>query len=61
MGADFASAAARAAHIAQGLGWTPDIFWAATPADLRLALGPPPETPGDGDVLRRLMEAYPDG
>lgn len=61
MGADFASAAARAAHIAQALGWTPDIFWAATPADLRLALGPPLEAPGDGDVLRRLMEAFPDG
>jgi hypothetical protein len=61
VGAEFAAAAATAAHLAQALGWPPDIFWAATPADLRLALGPPPETPGDGSVLARLMKEFPDG
>lgn len=39
--ADFAEDACRLAAIcAQMLGWRPDEFWQATPADLRLALGP---------------------
>ncbi len=58
----FALAAAFAAHLAQRLGWPPDVFWAATPADLRLALGPAAEADTlDPGTLKRLMEAYPDG
>jgi len=60
--ADFAAAAVRAAAIAARLGWVPDIFWAATPADLRHALGAPEaEDAAGGDVLARLMREFPDG
>ena len=47
---------------AQLLGWRPDDFWAATPADLRGALGLDAATdaPADGALLGRLMEAFPD-
>lgn len=61
----FAERAARLAGMA-GLmfGWAPELFWAATPAELEAlarALG------GDGTAalgtgeLGRLMEAFPDG
>ena len=41
MSARFAESAARAAALAgQGLGWRPDEFWAATPAELALILAP---------------------
>lgn len=57
----FAAAALVAARVAATLGWTPPVFWAATPADLRAALGldltPPAAAPPD---LARLMEAFPD-
>ncbi len=33
----FASAATTAARVAAVLGWSPAIFWSATPADLRAA------------------------
>ncbi len=66
-GEEFAHAAARLAVIAGALlGWRPAEFWAATPAELggivaamlpREAAAAPP----DGDTLRRLMEAFPDG
>ncbi len=58
----FADAARRAAAVAARLGWRPDDFWAATPADLRLALGLdlPTQTPADAALLARLMEAMPD-
>lgn len=45
----------------RGLGLTPDVFWALTPAELYLLLGK-----GDGaspmgrDGLEALMAAYPD-
>ena len=51
------------------LGWSPDAFWRATPAELAAVVGvlaggvlaggavAPPE----GDVLARLREAFPDG
>jgi uncharacterized phage protein (TIGR02216 family) len=46
------------------LGWTPDIFWAATPAEIaalvQAAAGDAPEALGSRD-LARLMEAFPDG
>jgi uncharacterized phage protein (TIGR02216 family) len=56
-------AARQAARVASALlGWSPDIFWAATPADLRNALGLDlaSEAPADTTMLARLMEAFPD-
>ena len=62
--ATFETAAKAAARVAAALlGWRPDEFWAATPADLRTALGLDAiggDAPGDGALLARLMEAYPD-
>lgn len=63
MSADFAGAARRAARVAAALlGWRPDEFWAATPEDLRNALGLAAATdaPAGGDLLARMMEAFPD-
>lgn len=41
MSEDFSTGAGRAAIAAmQHLGWSPEQFWTATPAELRLALGP---------------------
>ncbi len=45
-------------------GWSPDTFWAATPAEIaalvRAATGDGP--PGlASDDLAQLMEAFPDG
>jgi uncharacterized phage protein (TIGR02216 family) len=61
----FAEAARRAAHVAAAaLGWRPDEFWAATPAELVTALGldtAPADAPVDGGALAALMERYPDG
>lgn len=48
---------------ARGLGWTPDTFWAATPADLALALADP-AAPGAGMTradLDTLLERDCDG
>jgi hypothetical protein len=60
--ADFATAARGAARVGAQLGWRPDDFWAATPADLRLALGlDDAGGPGaDSALLTRLLEAFPD-
>ena len=56
----FATALPRlAALAAQALGWAPDTFWNATPADLALALGSA-EPAGEGmdrAQLSLLMEA----
>ena len=44
------------------LGWSPDQFWEATPAELAAAIGEP--VPGDGmmsDELERLKVQFPDG
>ncbi len=60
----FAAAALRAAHAAAALlGWRPAEFWAATPAELRTALGLDlgSDAPADGTLLKRMMEAHPDG
>ncbi len=60
-GEGFSDTIPLAASLAQRLGWTPDIFWAATPADLRLALGPAPAAPAlDTATLARLMQENPD-
>ncbi|MBC7504287.1 MAG: phage tail assembly chaperone [Sandarakinorhabdus sp.] len=59
----FADAAKAAARVAAALlGWSPDVFWAATPADLRTALGldVTADAPADAGLLIRLMEAFPD-
>ena len=61
--ATFGCAARRAVRVAAALlGWAPDTFWAATPADLRNALGLDlaAETPADTGLLARMMEAFPD-
>ena len=46
------------------LGWTPDIFWAATPAELATiptALAPEIGTALGTPDLATLMEIFPDG
>lgn len=61
----FAVAASRLAGAAGVLlGWTPDIFWHATPAELGAliqALRGDAEPPVDGALLARLKEQFPDG
>lgn len=60
----FETAARRAARVAAALlGWGPEMFWAATPADLRNSLGidvAGDDAPADAAMLSRLMEAFPD-
>lgn len=51
-----------AALAAQALGWTPEAFWHATPAELATALGattPAAQSMARGD-LETLMERDPD-
>ena len=61
---EFAGAARRAARVATALlGWRPAEFWAATPAELRTALGLDGDdggAPATGDLLARLMKEFPD-
>jgi uncharacterized phage protein (TIGR02216 family) len=61
----FAAAAARLAGFSGVLlGWRPGDFWAATPAEMRAALGAlmPEETePAGRAELERLMGMFPDG
>ncbi len=51
--------------MARVAGWRPDEFWAATPADVRSALGGwvegGAEASLDGAVLAAMMERFPDG
>jgi hypothetical protein len=58
----FADAARLAAWAAARLGWRPADFWAATPAELRAALGLdlPVADPADRRLTARLMEQFPD-
>ncbi|MEG8053567.1 phage tail assembly chaperone [Sphingomonas aerolata] len=46
------------------LGWSPDAFWRATPAELGAVVaamtGDMP-TPPDAAAIARLQEAFPDG
>lgn len=45
----------------QGLGLAPDVFWALTPAELRVMLGADTaERPMLSDGLAALMSAWPD-
>jgi uncharacterized phage protein (TIGR02216 family) len=61
----FGDAAARLAGLAGAmLGWTPETFWNATPAELAavitaLAGDAPPRA--DTADMARLMEMFPDG
>lgn len=68
----FADAAARLAGFAGAvLGWSPDAFWRATPAELAVVLGAiaadatggigAGAEPPDAGVIARLREAFPDG
>ena len=60
----FSAAAGRLAGIAGALlGWRPDEFWRATPAELATvleALMPPAAEGLDRDGLARLMALFPD-
>lgn len=60
----FSEGAARLAGLSGALlGWPPDTFWSATPAELAAVLNvlaPQSETAG-ADDLARLKEMYPDG
>jgi uncharacterized phage protein (TIGR02216 family) len=60
----FSEGAARLAGLAGALlGWRPDEFWRATPAELGAVLEAmlgPGQTPASRDDLARLMERFPD-
>lgn len=64
---DFAEAAVRAAGAAgAALGWSPDAFWRATPAELRAVVeavrGEGGATsPPDPATIAAMREAFPDG
>ena len=58
-----ASALQLAGQTALLLGWRPDDFWDATPAELAtilVALAPTGEA-ADGATLSQMMELFPDG
>ena len=61
----FAQAAARlAGQTGVAFGWTPELFWAATPAELAAlvrALAGEDAAPPDRNTIGRMMEAFPDG
>jgi uncharacterized phage protein (TIGR02216 family) len=57
----FGAAAQRLGALAAlRLGWRPDDFWAATPAEIAAVLAPPQPGAGFGRAdLDRLMEQHP--
>lgn len=62
----FADAAVRLAGFAGAvLGWSPDTFWRATPAELAAVVavlsGGDDPAPPDAATMTRLQEAFPDG
>lgn len=61
----FRASAARLAGLAGVLlGWRPEEFWAATPAELAVileAMGGERAEAADGGDLARLKEMFPDG
>jgi Phage tail assembly chaperone protein, TAC len=65
VGDSFAATAARVAGLAGALlGWRPDEFWAATPAELGTVLrafAPDVAEPPSANDLTRLKERFPDG
>ena len=62
---NFSQSAARLAGVAGALlGWRPDEFWRATPAELAtiiVALAGEAPAAADGGDVARLMEMFPDG
>ena len=61
MSEHFAESAAQLAGLAaQGLGWRPDTFWAATPAELALSLAPlagaSPAPPSRAEIVRLIAK-----
>jgi hypothetical protein len=61
---NFVQSAGRLAGLAGALlGWPPEMFWSATPAELAAVLNalPPPSETAGADDLARLKEMYPDG
>jgi uncharacterized phage protein (TIGR02216 family) len=64
---DFAECAVRLAGSAGAmLGWSPDAFWRATPAELAAVVaaasgGGAVVTPPDAATLAAMREAFPDG
>ena len=67
MSASFAAASGRLAGLAGAvLGWTPDTFWHATPAELAVVVAvltgsDPGVAPPDAATIARMQEAFPDG
>ena len=61
----FSDSAGRLAGLAGALlGWRPEEFWAATPAELAAVLGALVPQSGEGigrEDVARLMEMFPDG
>jgi uncharacterized phage protein (TIGR02216 family) len=61
----FAERAARlAGQAGVAFGWTPELFWAATPEELVAlvrAVAGDVVAPPDRDTIAQLMEAFPDG
>ena len=63
----FAERAGRLAGVAGAvLGWSPDAFWRATPAEMAAVVAALTgaaggESPPDADVIARMREAFPDG
>jgi Phage tail assembly chaperone protein, TAC len=58
----FSDSAALLAGLAGGLlGWRPDEFWNATPAELAAILAPAAPSAASADDLARLKEMFPDG
>ncbi len=61
----FADGAARLAGLSGVLlGWRPEEFWGATPAELSAVIGamaPAEEQAASGADLARLKEMFPDG
>ena len=60
----FSNAAQRLAGMAGALlGWRPEEFWTATPAELAAVLAAMTggESAASGDDLARLKEMFPDG
>lgn len=57
-------AALLAGQAGLAFGWTPELFWSATPAELVAlvrAVAGEAVAPPDRDTIAQLMEAFPDG
>ncbi|HEX8555969.1 MAG TPA: phage tail assembly chaperone [Sphingomonas sp.] len=65
--APFSNQAGRLAGMAGAvIGWSPDLFWSATPAELATVVAAltgvgDTATPPDADTIARMQEADPDG